>query len=175
MQSVKTRAALLTRLNARTEVFVAKLEDEFRVAVLFPGEPKDPDPDLRTPVIPGIYLLDLSLIFRTPASIASTNGISIAFTGPLGITDGGYGALTQLGTPQRNSPGTGLLTVQNFLTAATLVNQNLYINRSGWFAVREAGDLVLTWNSIIVGGAGTTLIRGSSIHLVRAINDGDPA
>lgn len=159
-------------MNARTEITVAKIADEFRVQILG-GEPPQPDDDLLTPIIPGIYLLDLALQYRTPGSIVSTNGWRMNFSGPLGVTDGGYGAFAQIGTPQRNGPGLGLLTIQDQATAAGLINTNQYFNRSGWIAVREPGDLVLNWTSIIPGGAGVTLLRGSSVHLVRAVNDGD--
>lgn len=168
MQSVKTRAALITRLNARTEILVVKLKDEFREILITDG----PDEDLRTPVIPGLYFLDFLFVIRTTASIASTNGMIFAFTGPLGLTDGGYGPFIN-GTPQRNTFRTGLNTVRRLLVGAASINQNVYLNDSGWFAVREAGDLVFNWTSIIVGGAGVTLQRGSSIHLVRAVNDQD--
>lgn len=170
VQSVATRAKLLTRLNAGTEILVAKLEDEFRTLIT---DPIAPDEDLLTPVIPGIYLLDLSLIFSTVGSLTGTNGLVMLFTGPSGLTDGGYGSSAQLGTPLRNAPGTGLATPQNFRVAPLFINTNQYINRSGWFAVREPGDLVLNWTSIIFGGSGCTLQRGSTMHLVRAINDGD--
>jgi len=173
-QSVATRAELLTRMNARTEIFVSKLEDEFRINA---GVGLFPDADLRTPVIPGLYFLDLALIYRTVGSLISTNGFQMDFSGPLGITDGGYaiGLLTagDVATQQRNTAGTGLLTLQTAPIGAGLINRNQYFNRSGWFAPRAPGDLVLNWNSIIVGGAGVTLLRGSSLHLVRAINDGD--
>jgi len=163
-QSAKTRATLLTRLNARTEVFVVKLRDETRTnpATLLP------DDDLRVPVIPGIYLLDMCFIGR---SSQAGEAININFSGPLGITDGGYGSFAQTGTSQRNAPGTGLETLQVFGVAG-FTNANSYTNNSGWFAVRQAGDLVLNWTNNTIGG-NYTLQRGSSIHLVRALNDGD--
>ncbi len=159
-------------MNARTEITVAKIEDEFRVQ-FGGGDVPLPDEDLRTPVIPGLYLLDLALQYRTPGSLVGTNGFRLNFSGPLGITDGGYGAFAQIGTPQRNDPDTGLLTIQDAPTAAVFINTNQYFNRSGWIAVRESGDLILNWTSIIPGGAGVSLLRGSTVHLVRAVNDGD--
>lgn len=167
-QSVKTRAALLTRLNERTEILVAKLEDEFRLIGVTDG----PDADLRTPVIPGLYFLDFLFVIRTAFSLASTNGMIFAFTGPLGLTDGGFGTFIN-GVPQRNTFRTGLNSVVRVLVGAAAVNQNNYFNASGWFAPRAAGDLVFNWTSIIPGGGGVTLQRGSTIHLVRAVNDKD--
>ncbi len=168
-QSVKTRAALITRLNERSEVLVVKLEDEFRLITVTDG----PDGDLRIPVTPGLYFLDFLFVINVTASLASTNGMIFAFTGPLGLTDGGYGSIAQLGIPQRNTFRTGLNTVRRLAVGAAFINQNVYLNESGWFAARKAGDLVFNWTSIIVGGAGVTLQRGSSIHLVRAVNDKD--
>jgi len=168
-QSIATRAALLTRLNARTEVFIAKLEDETRDSVTNPT--REPDADLLTPVIPGLYLFDVMFVIRSPVSTGGLNGLNFNFSGPLGITDGGYGAFAQFGTLQRNAPDTGLAQPNAFGVGAALVNINIYLNQSGWFAVREPGDLQLLWTGR--NAETVTLLRGSSLHLVRAINDGD--
>lgn len=179
-QSVTTRRAIITAFNQRgqlREVYVTKLVDEFRVNSLNLGNPGSnlPDDDLIVPVIPGLYLVEIIIIQRVPGSVSGTNGTQWNWTGPLGITDGFLGAFVQLGaTFQKNAPLTGLATPQQQPVAAANINLNVSAqNVSGYVHFREPGDLQFNWNSIIAFGAGTNLLKGSSIHLVRALNDGD--
>jgi len=172
MQSATTRVILLTRMNARDDILICKTRDEFRLQPLGGGDPQ-PDDDLHTPVIPGLYLLDLALQYSIPAPSPTANGLRTSFSGPLGITDGGYGAITFIGIPQRNEANTGLLTPRDLGSANSSIGDVHYLNQSGWFGCRAPGDLVLNWTSSLPGGAGINLLRGSTIHLVRALNDED--
>lgn len=179
-QSIQTRREIITAMNQRgrtRDIYVAKLEDEFRLQPIGGGgnpAANLPDDDLVIPVVPGLYLVEQITIFRTTGSISSTNGIQWNWTGPLGITDGFMGSFAQLfSTPQKNTPLTGFATPQSGAVGAALINTNICVNQSGYVRFREPGDLVFNWTSIIAGGAGVTLLTGSSIHLVRALNDGD--